>query len=153
MDSTEDTTKIVNDTLNGGNNKMFWWKVVAKNSSGLGLASVPRKFFVKLPLGVKEIEGIPTVFNLSQNYPNPFNPSTTIRFGVPKESKVVVQIYNVLGQQVASLVDEVKSAGYYEVVWRSENLPSGVYIYRMTAVSTSNANDVFTEMKKMMLTK
>ncbi len=82
---------------------------------------------------------IPTEFALGQNYPNPFNPSTTIRFDLPKESPVTLEIYNVLGVRVRSLLaGEALSAGTHSMVWdgRDENgitMPSGVYLYRISA--------------------
>ena len=89
---------------------------------------------------------IPKEFMLCQNYPNPFNPTTTLEFGVPVDSKVKVEIYNVLGQLLAVLVDEVKQAGYYKVTFGSQSMPSGVYFYRMTA-------GTFVQTKKMQLIK
>ena len=83
---------------------------------------------------------------LSQNYPNPFNPTTTLTFGIPVDSKVKIEIYNVLGQLIAVLVDELRKAGYYKVTFGSQNIPSGVYFYRMTAGS-------FVQSKKMQLIK
>jgi hypothetical protein len=83
---------------------------------------------------------------LSQNYPNPFNPSTIVEFGVPVDSKVKVEVFNILGQLIAVLVDEVRNAGYYKVTFGSSNMPSGVYFYRMTAGS-------FVQTKKMQLIK
>jgi hypothetical protein len=89
---------------------------------------------------------IPKEFMLSQNYPNPFNPSTIVEFGVPVDSKVKVEVFNILGQLIAVLVDEVRNAGYYKVTFGSSNMPSGVYFYRMTAGS-------FVQTKKMQLIK
>ena len=89
---------------------------------------------------------IPKEFMLSQNYPNPFNPSTIVEFGVPVDSKVKVEVFNILGQLIAVLVDEVRQAGYYKVTFGSSNMPSGVYFYRMTAGS-------FVQTKKMQLIK
>lgn len=76
---------------------------------------------------------IPAEYSLAQNYPNPFNPSTTIKFAIPQASKVQLNVYNILGEQVAQLVNEVKNAGSYSVNWSGSNLASGVYIYRLQA--------------------
>ena len=80
--------------------------------------------------GVKEVNlnSIPQDFDLSQNYPNPFNPSTKIRFAVPNTSNVKLIIYNVLGQKIATLLNEVKNAGTYELSWDASGLSSGIYI-------------------------
>jgi len=76
---------------------------------------------------------LPTTYTLFQNYPNPFNPTTTIRYQLPEQTLVEITAYNLLGQQVKRLVKENKSAGTYSVVWNAGNLPSGIYLIRMTA--------------------
>ncbi len=76
-------------------------------------------------------DGIPKTFYLSQNYPNPFNPSTVIEFGLPKESSVQITVYNVLGQRVAVLVNNVMKAGNHKLVFNGARLASGVYFYVM----------------------
>ena len=76
---------------------------------------------------------IPSEYVLYQNYPNPFNPGTTIAYGLPNASHVTLTIYNILGQQVASPVDEDQNAGYHDVVFNSERLPSGIYFYQLRA--------------------
>ncbi|MFH1701024.1 MAG: T9SS type A sorting domain-containing protein [Candidatus Zixiibacteriota bacterium] len=76
--------------------------------------------------------GIPTVLELKQNYPNPFNPSTTISYSLPEQDYVTLKIYNILGQNIKTLVDETKPAGRYEVEWNSGMAASGIYFYRLT---------------------
>jgi hypothetical protein len=88
----------------------------------------------------------PIGFNLEQNFPNPFNPSTTIKFSIPKEAKVNLSIFNVLGELVTTLVNEQMKVGHYEYEFNASNLASGIYIYRI------NAGD-FVETKKMVLVK
>jgi hypothetical protein len=90
---------------------------------------------------------LPTKFNLVQNYPNPFNPATTIQFDLPRASDVTIEVFNVLGQRVATPVDGEMPAGFHKVSWNSGNQASGVYFYRLTA----NGNVIDT--KKMMLLK
>ena len=72
-------------------------------------------------------------FQLRQNYPNPFNPSTTIKFAVPESRFVNLSVYNLLGEKVAELINEVKDAGEYEVNFNAINLPSGIYISKINA--------------------
>ncbi len=78
-------------------------------------------------------QGIPTEFELSGNYPNPFNPETVIPFGLPQSSHVVLEVYNLLGQRVAVLLDEPLSAGRHTVTWYAVDEPSGVYLVRLVA--------------------
>ncbi|MBE2255247.1 MAG: choice-of-anchor D domain-containing protein [Ignavibacteria bacterium] len=89
---------------------------------------------------------IPEKFVLSQNYPNPFNPETKISFGIPKNSLVRLKVYDMLGREVASLVNENLSAGMYEYTFTGSNLSSGVYFYKLDAGN-------FTETKRMLLVK
>ena len=88
----------------------------------------------------------PVSFSLAQNYPNPFNPSTTIGYGLPARSHVVLSIYNALGQEVALLMNGDQEAGYHEQVFDARALPSGVYWYRMTAGS-------FVETRRLVLVR
>ncbi|MBA4406902.1 hypothetical protein C0389_06475 [bacterium] len=96
--------------------------------------------------GVESIEGVPTNFALMQNYPNPFNPSTTIHFKIPITSYVKLSVVNILGEEVAVLVNGLVSAGNYNAAFDATNLPSGLYLYRIQA-------DNFNQAKKMLLTK
>ena len=85
----------------------------------------------------------PTTFSLSQNYPNPFNPATMITFQIPKRLHVDLRIYNILGQEIARLIDEVMEPGLYQVKWNA-TVSSGVYLYRLQAGS-------YLETKEMIL--
>jgi hypothetical protein len=87
---------------------------------------------------------IPSEIKLSQNYPNPFNPVTRIQYEIPAATSVSLRIFNVLGQTVESLLDEVKPAGVYQAEWHASKYPSGVYFYRLQAGS-------FVETKKLVL--
>ena len=99
------------------------------------------------PVDVEPItETLPSAYALEQNFPNPFNPSTTINFSIPVEGFVTLDIYNAIGQKVASIVNETKSAGTYRVDFDAATLTSGIYFYK---ISVGN----FTETKKMILMK
>ncbi len=102
-----------------------------------------------------ESNNLPDNFDLSQNYPNPFNPTTKINYSVPKTSFVTIKVYNVLGKEVAELVNAEKHAGEYNVQFSSNklNLASGVYFYRMRAVPSERSEQVFVETKKLILLK
>jgi hypothetical protein len=94
----------------------------------------------------EQIDELPTEFILSQNYPNPFNPSTKIKYSVPQTSNVVIKVYDILGNEIETLLNEDKPAGTYEVTWYAENLPSGVYFYQLIAGENLST-------KKMLLIK
>lgn len=91
-------------------------------------------------------ESIPTSFVLEQNYPNPFNPETFINFHLPTTSNVQLKVYDILGNEIATLVNEIKLPGVYNVKFNAEKLPSGVYIYKLQAGN-------YLAIKKMMLIK
>ncbi|VAX25752.1 hypothetical protein MNBD_IGNAVI01-1258 [hydrothermal vent metagenome] len=99
-----------------------------------------------------EIVQIPKVFSLEQNYPNPFNPSTKINFAIPVESKVKIQVFNILGETVSTLIDQVVQAGNHSLEWNAGSLTSGIYLYRITAESVSGKKN-FRSVKKMLLLK
>ncbi|GIK62111.1 MAG: hypothetical protein JETCAE03_04350 [Ignavibacteriaceae bacterium] len=88
----------------------------------------------------------PNVFYLGQNYPNPFNPSTNIKYSIPADGNVTLKIYDILGEEVSTLVNEFQQAGTFDVVFDGSNLSSGVYYYQLTSGE-------LTSTKKMMLTK
>ncbi len=102
--------------------------------------------------------GTPGTYALGQNYPNPFNPTTTIPFRVPYDSRVSVKVYNVFGQEVATLADGVRQAGEWVVAWNATSdagqpLATGVYYYRIEAVSLSGTDGEFTNTRRMVLLK
>ena len=94
---------------------------------------------------------LPQTFALEQNYPNPFNPSTSIRFSVAQPGHVSLKVYNVLGVEVASLVNEQKDAGTFSMNWNAAGMPSGMYLYRLSV--TSDKGQVFDQSKKLVLVK
>jgi hypothetical protein len=89
---------------------------------------------------------LPHRYALEQNYPNPFNPSTKIKYSIPNQSIVIIKVYDILGTEIETLVNEEKAVGTYELTWYAENLPSGIYFYRLQAGS-------YVEAKKMILMK
>ena len=99
-----------------------------------------------IPVSVDTENSSPLEYDLAQNYPNPFNPSTRISYAVPETSPVTIKVYDLTGQEVAVLVNEVKEAGTYELIFDARNFASGVYIYRMIAGD-------FSSVRKMNLLK
>ena len=95
---------------------------------------------------------VPKSFNLYQNYPNPFNPSTTIQYALPFRSHVKIQIFNILGQIVAELVNSEQDAGYRSFVWNPK-VASGIYFYKIEAIGVGNPNNRYMNTKKMILLK
>ncbi|NUM62639.1 MAG: T9SS type A sorting domain-containing protein, partial [Ignavibacteriaceae bacterium] len=89
---------------------------------------------------------LPKEYALEQNYPNPFNPTTTIQFSVPKQTQLKINIYNTLGELVATIADGMYQAGYYKIMFDASKLSSGTYIYRLESSD-------FVEVKKMILIK
>ena len=104
--------------------------------------------FCNAPADVETEDNLetPKEFNLAQNYPNPFNPSTKISFAIPSQEFVTIKVFDILGRQVETLMNEIKSPGYYEINFNADKLPSGTYIYEIRAGS-------FVETKKMILLK
>jgi subtilisin family serine protease len=96
--------------------------------------------------GIKENSQTPISFNLEQNYPNPFNPSTVIKYSIPAAGNVNIKVYDILGNEVKTLVDGNKAPGNYSVTFDARALPSGVYLYKLTAGN-------YTSVKKLILIK
>ncbi|RPI18414.1 MAG: T9SS C-terminal target domain-containing protein [Ignavibacteriae bacterium] len=95
---------------------------------------------------INQQTGIPGTFSLAQNYPNPFNPSTTIKYQIPKAEFVTIKVYDIMGREVTTLVNDKKMAGFHNAIFNGTNYASGVYFYRIEAGS-------FVETKKMVLIK
>jgi len=110
---------------------------------GQGMSGV---IIVENPVGVPVDELIADKFELQQNYPNPFNPTTSISFSIPSSAFTSLKVYDIIGNEVATLVNEEKTAGNYEVRFNASSLTSGTYFYKLSAGS-------FTEVKKMILLK
>jgi len=144
-DSTlTDSTKTVSILQN---NTWYYWRVNGRNAVGSGPWSTVWKFKTGPGNGLQAIGNeIPNEFKLIQNYPNPFNPITKIKFDLPKNVNVKLTIYDMLGREIETLVNEQLNAGSYEVNWDGTKYTSGVYYYRL------NAGE-FVETKKMILVK
>jgi hypothetical protein len=111
----------------------------------LGVSKVYGITFAPDASAIREVAGaLPDRFALHQNYPNPFNPKTGVRFQVPGVSDVKLVVYDLLGREVAVLVNEKKAPGRYEVQFDGKGLASGVYLYRLTA-------GTFSQVRKMVL--
>jgi hypothetical protein len=105
---------------------------------------------------VSENLELPVKFNLDQNYPNPFNPTTTITYSLPKTGFVDLKVYNLLGQEVATLVNKEAQAGTHQVSWNAHNMSSGVYLYKISVSSNSESRTRTPwaqKIKKMLLLK
>jgi len=102
--------------------------------------------FCNAPVAVENEDDLvtPKEFSLSQNYPNPFNPSTVIKYQLPISSQVTIKVYDILGDEIATLVNEEKPTGFYEVEFNASRLSSGFYIYKISAGN-------FVSTKKMIL--
>jgi fibronectin type 3 domain-containing protein len=131
----------------------YYWRVRATSPVGSGDWSAVWNFTTGDIVSVERLDsGIPTEYAMGQNYPNPFNPTTSIRFALPAESTVRLEVYNMLGQRVATLIaDQYFSAGIFETVWNARDdagheVSSGIYIYRISAGD-------FTDLKRMILMK
>jgi len=119
---------------------------IAANSSNQILSGFWNVYKQSVVTAVEDDEIIPMEFKLEQNYPNPFNPSTIIRFAVPEKSNVILKVYDILGSEVATLVNTDMDIGRYEVEFRADNYSSGIYIYKISAGN-------FVSTKKMVLIK
>jgi hypothetical protein len=160
--SQADSVVLINDALHGdGAPGDSIWGALIRSPVGDGTYKISVRTddktsgtFRKLPnaasfvvsiTGVEDIaENLPKCFSLGQNYPNPFNPVTRIKYQIPSTSHVTLTMYDVLGREVATLVDEVKQPGRYTVTWDAGGVASGVYFYRLQAGN-------FVDVKKMLL--
>ena len=157
MDSRRDYRFVNISKVNQAEGDFVYLHIVtqARDTAGIfiqeGPAGPPAELVyiqakVNIPASSINETEIPSNFELSQNFPNPFNPSTTINFSIPVSGNVVLKVYDILGREVSSLVNEVKEAGKHTINFDASNLNSGMYIYKLTVGN-------FTSSKKMMLVK
>lgn len=141
-----DLTKLTFNTSKLAGSKQYFYKVKYRDHN-LKWSEWSNTVSFNTPTGLAD-EKLPTEFKLGQNYPNPFNPSTEIAYQLPKESNVVLKLYDILGKEVATLVNKVEQAGFYNVKLSANqfNLSSGVYLYRIQAGD-------FVSIKKLVLLK
>jgi len=132
---------------------------ISSNDPALPTVSIPVHMMVNTVTSSAEPPDVdlPRQYFLGQNYPNPFNPTTTIRFGLPEQSSVSIKIYSMLGQDIRTLVNESRDAGYHEALWDGRNdlgvpVTTGIYFYRMEARSLVS-NSVSLQGKKTVLLK
>jgi hypothetical protein len=126
-------------------NQKYFWKVRAQNAKGWGPFSDLAVFSIG-PTSVSDNGKVPDHFGLEQNFPNPFNPSTQLQFSIATACDVRLTIFDILGREIAELVHERLASGTYTVHWNAHDLPSGIYLYRLTA-------GTFVSTKKLSLQK
>ena len=132
----------------------YFWRVRGKNGTGTGLWTGYEFFVTEMVTSTENGTDEPNDFTLSQNYPNPFNPTTNISYGLPQAAKVEIKVYDMAGREVAELVNRNQSAGRHTVQFDASSLASGVYVYRLTAVSGQAAGNImYTLTRKMALIK
>ena len=122
----------------------YTFKGVAKNNNEI--VSLSPEYKISLPTGISLDSKVVQKFDLYQNYPNPLNPVTSIRYDLPINTNVVLKIYDILGNEVETLVNQEQESGEYEVIFNADRYPSGVYVYRLETSS-------FTDVKKMVILK
>ncbi|MBA4311188.1 MAG: hypothetical protein C0417_01020 [Chlorobiaceae bacterium] len=124
------TTKQISSL---SNDSTYYWRVKAGNSVGWGEWSEIWSFTCVDPVSVRLFDNLPWQSILYDNYPNPFNPVTNFQFTIGNFQLTILKVFDLLGREVATLVNEVKQPGFYKVYWNASQLPSGLYYYRLTA--------------------
>jgi hypothetical protein len=154
---------VISDTITPGYG--YWIKVnqdgkliLSSNTFTLAASRIKIQPTGELPpsppeenIGTQQV--IPSEYVLEQAYPNPFNPATTLKYQLPVDSRVTLKVYNMLGQVIAVLADEVQNAGTKSATWSAIDIASGMYFYKLEAISLSDHGKSFIQVKKMMLLK
>ncbi len=125
---------------------VYQWRLRAVDAAYVGSEIAIGEFSIGVVSVGDPGNNLPQSYSIEQNYPNPFNPATTIRYSIPNEGLVSLKVYDLIGEEVATLVNEIKQPGNYAVTFDAKNLSSGVYFYKMQAGS-------FIETKKFLLMK
>lgn len=162
------TNGAIYKTITGGSNWVLQQNLVTSNSlldikfinASTGYAVGTFGTIIKTTTGGEPVgihpkgNEIPETFSLSQNYPNPFNPSTKIEYQIPKTSFVRLTVFDILGREIAKLVNEELAPGIYEIEWDGSNYASGIYFYRLTVEDSQTISGfVYSETKKLVLLK
>lgn len=149
---------IIGDSIVSGTNAIQWqvpqnlkdglnYKIMVTSISNASLTGLSDSAFTIAGVtGTKEVSNTPESYELYQNYPNPFNPATQIKYSIPNNGFVTLKVYNILGQEVATIFSGTQKAGNYTANFDANKFASGVYFYRLQAGS-------FSSVKKMILIK
>jgi len=152
-----------NDDGNVSLKEAFDWTIVQNPTLDVGGTLVgrmdPQHWVHERLVSVSQKEILPTEYSLEQNYPNPFNPSTTIIYSIPHQGYVTIEVFDVIGSEVSTLIEGELPPGNYKVEFDASNLTSGIYFYRIQALpsgrqagnSASSSGQGFVETKKMIL--
>ena len=122
-------------------NNSCWGVYDSDNATTWGIGNFDN---LTTSIEIENVENPLNSYTLNQNYPNPFNPSTTIQFSLPKATQIKINLYNMLGEQIATVADGMYETGNHKVTFNASSLPSGAYIYRLES-------DAFVQVKKMIL--
>ncbi len=144
-------------TLDKSNDVEYWLALGDQKVSLSGSSSITIKnvgdHVIHLYAHAGAMALLPRAYSLSQNYPNPFNPTTIIQYSLPVDSRILLRVYNTLGQQVRTLVDRSEGAGFKTVSFDASTLPTGMYFYRLDAAGVKDPSKRFSQMRKALLVR